>query len=608
MFISHVSGRRATSLNGAWHAIVDPYDRGEGQGFASNRKPESPSELVEYAFDTSDTLEVPGDWNTQREQLFLYEGVVWYQRYFELDAGVLGPPDGRWFLHFGAAHHRAKVWLNGAPVGEHVGGFTPFAFEVSEAIRPGRNDVVVKVDGALGDDDVPTRLTDWKHYGGLTRDVQLLELPGTFIESYFLQLAPDAPDRIRGWVQLDGPRARQEVRVVLPELGVEHAAMTDENGRAALDFPAHPERWSPSQPRLYTVELSADTDQLHDQIGFRTVERRGPDILLNGEPVFLRGISLHEESLLHAGRAHSQADAEASLALARELGANFVRLAHYPHDEYTVRAADRLGVLVWAEIPLYWGIAWENEATLAAARAQLSELIERDRNRAAVVLWSISNETPPTDARTAFLSALIAHVRALDDSRLVTSALFGGLGNLLRELRAFVERRRAGESAEPLEIVLDDPIADQLDVVGWNEYLGWYYSAFLARAAEIPESEFREIVLEGMPEFRIEVPSGKPLIVSEFGAGAKQGRHGGELEIWTEEYQARVYRQQLRMLRNAPTWRGLSPWILKDFRTPLRFLPGIQDGWNRKGLVSETGEKKAAFAVLREFYRELALG
>ena len=134
--------------------------------------------------------------------------------------------------------------------------------------------------------------------------------------------------------------------------------------------------------------------------------------------------------------------------------------------------------------------------------------------------------------------------------------------------------------------------------------LGWYYSGFIARQMDIPEREIRRIVLESMPSFEIEVASGKPLVISEFGAGAKQGHHGEPHELWTEEYQARVYRQQLAMMANATTWRGLTPWILKDFRTPLRLLPGIQDGFNRKGVVSETGEKKQAFYVLRDFYRE----
>lgn len=598
--LTNVSAREALDLAGPWRAIVDPYDRGEGMRFGENRTPQSPSELIEYAFATSDTLQVPGDWNSQREQLFLYEGVVWYQRGFELERRA----DTRVVLHFGAAHYRAKVWLNGVELGSHRGGFTPFAFEATHAARDGENDLVVKVDCTLGPRDVPTRLTDWKHYGGLTRAVRALTLPATFVARYFVQLAPGARDRIAGWVQLDGVRSRQTVTVEIPELGVEHPVETDASGFARFELAAAPEPWSPDDPRLYRVEIRAETDRVADEIGFRSLECRGADILLNGAPVFLRGVSAHEESLLHPGRAHGPDDARATLELARELGCNFVRLAHYPHDEDIVRTADRMGLMVWSEIPLYWGIDWEDPDTLANAKQQLSEIVERDRNRACVALWSISNETHPSEARNAFLAELVGHVRALDPTRLITSALFGGIGALMAALRGYVEGVLRGESPPPPKIVLDDPIAGALDVVGWNEYIGWYYSAWLAPAAGIAQADFRRAILDGMPEFEVVVPCGKPLVVSETGAGAKAGRRGGDLEIWTEDHQARVYRQQLAMLERVPSWRGLSPWILKDFRTPVRMLPEIQDGWNRKGLVSETGDKKLAFSVLQEFYRK----
>jgi beta-glucuronidase len=592
--------RSHCSLEGDWRFIVDPYDRGETHRFFECRGRDAAAELVEYDFDSSDSLVVPGDWNTQRPELFLYEGVLWYQRHF--GAGVA--TGRRYFLCFGAVCQRAKVWLNGELVGEHSGGFTPFALEVTERVRDGENSLVVKVDSLHGETDVPTRLTDWKHYGGITRDVLLVELPETFVDQVFVQLAAGDPGRIAGWVRLDGPRARQSVHVVIPELGVDHAVETDDAGFARFEIAAAPEPWSPEAPRLYDVEIRAETDSLLERIGFRVIEVRGRDILLNGSPIFLCGVSLHEESILHTGRAYGETDARALLGLARELGCNFVRLAHYPHDESMARVADELGLLVWEEIPLYWGIAWESEQTFEAARAQLTELVERDRNRASVIFWSISNETPPGQARDRFLGRLVDHARALDPTRLVTSALFGNLGGVLNGLRDFVEARMRGETPEPPTFVLDDGLGDHLDVVGWNEYIGWYYSAVLARANGWTEREVREIVLEGMPSFRVDVPSGKPLVVSEFGAGAKQGRRGGPLDLWTEDYQARVYRQQLAMLGNAPALRGLSPWILVDFRTPIRWLPGVQDGWNRKGLVSEKGERKLAFEVLREEYEQ----
>ena len=250
-----------------------------------------------------------------------------------------------------------------------------------------------------------------------------------------------------------------------------------------------------------------------DRIGFRTIETQGPRIVLNGEPIFLRGVSIHEESPFRPGRAWSEADARTLLGWAVELGCNFVRLAHYPHNETMVRVAEELGLLVWAEIPVYWKIAWANPPTLACAKSQLEELIRRDRNRCAVVLWSLSNESPASEERLAFLAALAQHARALDPTRLLTSALFARL------------------DGETDTMVIDDPIGEHLDVMGCNQYLGWYYSA--------PEK---------MERISWSSPYDKPLVMSEFGAGAVAGRLGAdEDEVFGERYQARVYRHQIEM-------------------------------------------------------------
>jgi beta-glucuronidase len=417
---------------------------------------------------------------------------------------------------------------------------------------------------------VPTLNTDWWNYGGLTRDVLLVDVPETFLRDYVLQLDPRDPSRLSGFVQLDGPVLRQAVRVRLPEAGVEVTVQTDAAGFAPLELRAELARWSPERPRLHRVELEAETDRVDDRVGFRTVEVRGQDLLLNGEPVFLRGISLHEQAPLREGRSHGEADARTLLGWAKELGANFVRLAHYPHDEHTVRVADALGLLVWAEIPVYWTIDWENPETLEDARAQLTELVTRDRNRASVVVWSVGNETPRSEPRLRFMRALVRTARELDATRLVSAAL---------------EQREVS----PLLQRVDDPLGADLDVLGCNEYLGWYL---------------------GLPDrpdgVRWETPYDKPLVVTEFGADALAGHHGSARTRWTEEYQADVYAHQLRMLEEIPFLRGMSPWILADFRSPRRPLPGIQDGWNRKGLVSDQGVRKQAFFVLQAHYRMLA--
>ena len=573
--IQNVYARDVTVLDGAWGVIVDPFETGyynhryqpSADGYFRDRKMEQPWDLVEYDFDTGPTLHVPGDWNTQDDRLFFYEGTVWYKQTFT------HPPDagGRTFLYFGAANYDARVYLNGEAVGHHVGGFTPFDVEVTDRVRAGENTVVVKVDNARRRDGVPTVNTDWWNYGGLTRSVLVVRVPETFVADYVVQLAPGRRDAIQGWVQLDGPdRAGREVTVAIPEAGISHAAVTDADGRAQLDLPADLALWSPGSPTLYEVLVRHGDEVVRDEIGFRTVEVRGEDILLNGEPVFLRGISVHEERAFGGGRAATPEDAATLLGWAQEMNANFVRLAHYPHNEHMVRAAERMGLLVWSEVPVYWTVQFEKPEVYANAERQLTEMIERDRNRAAVVLWSVANETPRSDERLAFLSGLAATARRLDPTRLVTAAL------------DTQTRREDG-------IHIDDPLGAVVDVIGINSYCGWYGG----RPAECAG-------------LRWVSPHGKPVIVSEFGAGALQGLHGTADERWTEEYQAAVYTNNLAMLDAMPFLRGTSPWILKDFRSPRRPLPRIQDFWNRKGLVSDEGVRKQAFYLMQDWYRRRA--
>jgi beta-glucuronidase len=296
-------------------------------------------------------------------------------------------------------------------------------------------------------------------------------------------------------------------------------------------------------------------------------------ILLNGKPIFLRGISMHEEAPFRDGRAFSREDAQTLLGWAKDLGCNFVRLTHYPHNENEIRLADRMGLLLWSEIPVYWDVDWQNPATLANAQAQLRDMIARDRNRAAVILWSLSNETPVKPERVTFLKQLAQDARELDSTRLITSAM-----------------NRTETSGSDLR-TLTDPLGEVLDVLGLNEYMGWYESK-----------------MEDLDQMQWKSKWDKPLIVSEFGGGAQYGRHGDVDEVWTEEFQANLYQHQLAMIQRMPNLAGMTPWVLMDFRSPTRLLPGIQDYHNRKGLISNRGQRKQAFYVLQKFYKELADG
>jgi len=572
--IANTEGRTTISLDGQWRTIIDPYETGyydyryqpSADGYFKDAKPKTKSDLIEYDFDTSESLKVPGDWNTQQERLLFYEGTIWYKKAFDYQR----KENTRLFVYFGAANYIADVYLNGEKLGRHEGGFTPFNFEITKLVRDTGNFLIVKVDNQRRRDAVPTLITDWWNYGGLTRQVKLVETPATFVQDYFIQLQKGSRERISGWVKLNGSKLDQKVTVRIPEARISKSFTTDANGSAQITFDADLTLWSPDNPKLYEVVIEAETDQVQDEIGFRTIETRGTEILLNGRPIFLRGVCIHEEAPFRGGRAYSREDALTLLNWAKQLGVNFVRLAHYPHNEFMLREADRLGIMVWSEIPVYWTILWENPATLENAQNQLREMITRDKNRAAVIIWSMANETPLSNARLSFLRKLIEHARSLDNSRLISAAM---------------ERHYLNDTTTQM---IDDPLGEYVDVFGCNEYVGWYDG--------LPEKADR---VEWKMKYQ------KPLIMTEFGAEAPYGNHGDPLTRWTEEYQENAYQHQVSMLKRIPFLRGTCPWILMDFRSPRRPLTGIQDFHNRKGLISDRGEKKKAFFVMQRYYQEI---
>ena len=567
--IQNVNAYECLLLNGEWNYIVDVQEEGYYDyrmkptqwGFFQNAKPQRPEDLIEYDFDKSPTMQIPGDWNTQDERLFFYEGTVWFKKSFQ----AVPMQDYRTLLYFGAVNYDCHVWVNGKEVGHHVGGFTPFNYDISDLLIEGENTIIVKVDNKRHAEAVPTQIFDWWNYGGITRDVMLVKVPPVYLEDYNLQLTSLEGRRLSFSVKLNKAEADHTVTLNIPELKIKKTIKTAADGTASVNMKAKPQLWCPENPKRYQVEISLDNSTIGDSIGFRMIETRGKQILLNGQPIFLKGISIHEEKPNGGGRANSTEDAHTLLSWAKELGCNFVRLAHYPHNEYMVREAERMGILVWSEIPCYWTIAWKNPKTYENACNQLTDMISRDHNRANVIIWSIANETPHSAERDAFLSRLAKQARSLDSTRLISMAMeVTGASN-------YVNR-------------LNDNMNEYVDVVSFNQYIGWY----------------RDV--NDAPMMTWEIPYDKPVIISEFGGGAKFGYHGAKNQRWTEEFQENLYRENTAMLDKIDGLAGTTPWILKDFRSPRRVLPGVQDYYNRKGLFSDKGEKKLAFYVLKQWY------
>jgi len=476
------------------------------------------------------------------------------------------------FIYFEASNYKTEVYLNGQKLGTHIGGFTPFNFEITPLLKKKDNYLIVKVDNKRIKEGVPTLNTDWWNYGGLTRDVKLIETSENFIQDYFIQLDPNDNKKITGHLTLNGKNiAHRSIKILIPELKIEKTVTTDEKGKATFKILSkNINYWSVENPFLYAVTLQTNEEEITDNIGFRTIRTKDSQILLNRTPVYLKGISIHEESPINGGRGHSIEDAKQLLQWAKELGCNFVRLAHYPHSEHMVRLADKMGILVWEENPVYWTIDWENKETYVNAENQLSEVINRDKNRASVIIWSMANETPTSLARNTFLTKLANFTRAKDSTRLISAAL-----------------EQSDYQDNKFVRTINDPFADAVDILSFNQYIGWY---------------------DGLPEkcskISWKIEQNKPVLISEFGAGAKYGLHGDKSARWTEEFQEEVYLETLKMIDKIDQLQGFSPWILVDFRSPRRVLPEIQDGWNRKGLISENGEKKIAFYVLQSFYNK----
>ena len=571
--VGNILGRHTTSLNGKWHYIVDVQEEGYYDyrmnptrwGFFRNAKPQKPEDLIEYDFDKAEEMELPSDWNTRDERLFFYEGTVWFYKKFNVQGSKFKAEKRCALLYFGAVNYDAHVYVNGNHVGHHIGGFTPFNYDVTDQLKDGENFVIVKVDNKRHAEDVPTQIFDWWNYGGITRDVLLVDVPETYVENYSLQLVSLEGRRLAFSVKLNKAEAGRRVTLSIPELKLKKELITAADGTATTFMKAKPVLWSPATPKLYKVDITMDGETLSDEIGFRKIETRGKQILLNGEPIFLKGISIHEEKPNGGGRANCTEDAHTLLSWAKELGCNFVRLAHYPHNEYAVREAERMGILVWSEIPVYWTIAWKNFATYQNAEAQLHDMIARDHNRANVIIWSIANETPHSPERDQFLGRLATYARTQDSTRLISMAMeVTGASNYHNRLQ--------------------DNMNKYVDVVSFNQYIGWY----------------RDV--NDAPKMTWEIPYNKPVIISEFGGGAKAGYHGEKNQRWTEEFQENLYRENTAMLDKIEGLAGTTPWILKDFRSPRRVLTGIQDYYNRKGLFSDDGQKKKAFFVLKEWY------
>lgn len=564
----NVQSRNLKSLNGKWNVLVDPGGIGDWKKFWIEPKAEKKTDFFEYSFNGGPELNVPGDFNSQLRELTFFEGSVWYKKQFTF----FKKKDSRLFLHFGAVNYIAEVYLNEEKLGSHEGGFTPFQFEITDKIKEGHNTIIVKVNNRRLENGIPCYGYDWLNYGGITRDVTIIETQNTYIDDYFIQLKKGSLNTVLGWIQLKGVKSEQKIKVKIPELNIVYKAKTNKSGYAKLEFSSHFELWSPESPKSYKVTIESQTDTIVDEIGFRSIKTKGTEVLLNKKPLFIKAVNIHEENPLKKARAYSLEDAKLLLNSAKELGCNMVRLVHYPHNENMIKQAEKMGLMVWSELPIYQHIQFSDSLVPKKMETMLDEMIRRDKNRCGVVVWSLSNETySGTPNRNKALIDLTKKCKAIDSTRLVVHVI-----------------NTQGYNNNSFNVT--DTLYNYSDLIALNEYIGWY------------------IPWQGKPsevKWKVDFPN-KPMFISEFGGEALFGSKGpaDEAAYWTEEYQAQIYKNQIEMFKSIPNLSGVCPWILYDYRSLGRMHQVYQKGYNRKGLISENGEKKKAWYIMDDYFNQ----
>ena len=569
-------GRKTTSLDGEWNFCPDVFQSTIRSRWHDEVRFNRDRQPIPYDFDFEEweTVPVPGVWNNRRKEYGLYEGTGVYFKPFQWTEKKAG----RVILRVGAANYETRVWLNQQYLGRHLGGFTPFCMDVTDYLKAD-NRLLLCVDNTRRGEQIPSLHYDWFNYGGIHRSVELLEIPDVYIRDVYLQLSKETANQLDYSLSVVSHRSHPagcrllEAEISIDELGIKEVVILNPVETASGCFRCegiigieeeHLRHWNVEDPHLYAVTVKCMEDVFIDQIGFRRIEVKGRNILLNGEAVFLKGMCVHEESPENL-RAVTEEDIINTLNTAKELGCNFLRLTHYPHSERTARLADRIGIMLWEEIPVYWALEFDNPQTLKDAKNQLTELILRDRNRASVIIWSVGNENPDTDARYAFMHKLVKVARQTDRSRLLSASCL----------------------IDVKQCKIKDRLTAELDVVGINEYYGWYIRDF-------------GILERILDNYR----GGKPIIITETGADAVCGRFGDEEEIYTEDCQAAIYQKQFDILLRYSFIRGTTPWILYDYAS-MRRMSALQKGYNLKGLISaDRISKKKAYEVVKAIYKE----
>lgn len=582
--------RAVLDLSGFWGMKVDPEDEGVGARWAEG-------------FDADAVVGVPGSWNEQLSELGLmnYVGTVWYQTRFHVPRQLAGQ---RIHLRVGSADSHAQVWVNGALVGEHTGGFLPFEFDIGASIGDDENVLVIRVNNELSHDTIPQGCTDEDYavfgnermrtyprtiydffpYGGLNRPVKVLALPAAHLSGITVDTQLE---EFRGTVKFcarfsgadDNCRAVARLSFGPHEAG--HVTLDVRGGIAEGEIEVVDcKPWSPEAPHLYQLSIELmdvhrTVDEYRLDVGIREVEVRGNNLLLNGEPVFLKGFGKHEDFPV-LGKGLCFPLIVKDFQIMKWIGANSFRTSHYPYAEELMQMADKMGFLVIDETPAV-SLNFRNvtPTTLENHKKALSELVARDYNHPSVICWSVASESglwqeaeSKTDKAEAYWDEIFALARELDPTRPLTAPACLQAGN-------------------------DDPSFARCDIICLNRYYGWYeYPGDIEEAGRILKEELE--TFHALYE--------KPILLSECGADAVVGEHSSTPQLFTEEYQLWLIEKSFDVVESLPFMIGEHVWNLAEFRTAQNYTRVVH---NRKGVFDRQRAPKASAFMIRDRWTSL---
>lgn len=591
------SERPSIDLNGTWKFCPDPMQRCRSQRWW--RTPPKTNSMFP-CWDPAGLwdIQVPGTWKTQFNELKWYDGHAVYMKTFTLDE-ISAEQEA--FLVFDGIIYQADVYLNGQLVGSQEWGYSNFALRVTECLQAGENQLFVLVDAHLREDRVPGLRFDWNNDGGIINPVKLVFTPRSYIENFRTQttLGGEVNIAVEVFLQSRDVATREDVTVRIPELGLEQTIAMGVNGAETLTFTVPTERitlWSPETPKLYRIELSTSGDAIADEVGFREVRTEGMNILLNGQPIRLYGLCVHSE-FKDTGRTATPEGIAAMIAHAKTLGVNFLRCAHYPYTEAFGRALDKAGLLWWEEVPAYWLQNMGEEGQSRRACGMMADTVQRDWNRASLIIWSVSNECcyrnpdNPAENNYPYWLRVVPMVRRMDPSRLISCAEAGNMiavTPVWRPDQADDFNRRTDEATHWRPGHTDEIYA-LFDVFSANMYLG---------PGEAPVAYRRYVEMLR--------PYNKPMILSEFGCLSLRGSTVPDEQLGSEAYHSQIIREAYAAFAAIPELTGYCPWCLVDIRAPIhwRWYNGGK-GVFRYGFLDENWEKKTVYDTLKAAIAEL---